>query len=99
MKMATIFEGPFSPLDIAATNRCLYGRLPNTLSFYDMVQLLNSCTELVRQGLLTRVTLSHTATVADRASPHLPRWTISNTLVRRVAGSMVLNSYRILLKR
>jgi class 3 adenylate cyclase/ankyrin repeat protein len=98
MKMATVFEGPFSPLDLAATNRVLYGRLPKTLSFYDMSKLLSSCCELVKQGLLKRVTQQH-ATPADRAPAQLPRWTISNTLVRRVAGSMVLNSYRILLKR
>lgn len=96
MKLATVFEGAFSPLDLAATNRVLYGRLPRILAFHDQAKLLNACQELVKQGFLQQLVQT---VPGDGAPASLPRWTISNSLFRKVAGSMVLNSMRILIKR
>jgi len=99
MKLATVFEGTFSPLDLAAANRVLFGRLPRVLAFYDQVKLLSACNDLVQQGFLRPVTFAAHAVPLDAAPASLPRWTISNSLFRKVAGSMLLNSQRLLIKR
>lgn len=99
MKLATVFEGPFSPIDLAAANRVLFGRLPRILAFYNQAKLLTACKELQEAGFLRSVIVSSHTTPADKAPVRLPRWTIANSLFRKVAGSMLLNSQRILIKR
>jgi len=99
MKLATVLEGAFSPLDLAAANRVLFGRLPGVLAFHDQAKLLKVCGELVKQGILRPVVMSQHTIPADKAPSRLPRWTIANSLVRKVAASMVLSSYRSLIKR
>eukprot|EP00928_Gymnodinium_smaydae_P024615 TRINITY_DN1986_c0_g1_i1.p1 TRINITY_DN1986_c0_g1~~TRINITY_DN1986_c0_g1_i1.p1 ORF type:complete len:2362 (-),score=606.06 TRINITY_DN1986_c0_g1_i1:70-7155(-) len=100
MKLATVFEGPFSPLDLAAANRALFGRVPRILSLYDQAKLLTACKELHATGYLRSVHASRpNAEMDDRAPVHLPRWTVSNSLLRKVAGSMLLQSQKILIKR
>eukprot|EP00928_Gymnodinium_smaydae_P014524 TRINITY_DN1533_c0_g1_i4.p1 TRINITY_DN1533_c0_g1~~TRINITY_DN1533_c0_g1_i4.p1 ORF type:complete len:1571 (+),score=182.77 TRINITY_DN1533_c0_g1_i4:112-4824(+) len=97
MKLATVFEGPFSPLDLAAANRILFGNVPRYLAFYNQAKLLKTCEELVKHGFLER--FKSEGAPADRAPVRLPRWTLSNALFRRVAGSMLLNSQKLLIKR
>eukprot|EP00928_Gymnodinium_smaydae_P037159 TRINITY_DN25834_c0_g1_i1.p1 TRINITY_DN25834_c0_g1~~TRINITY_DN25834_c0_g1_i1.p1 ORF type:complete len:2072 (-),score=304.76 TRINITY_DN25834_c0_g1_i1:130-5685(-) len=99
MKLATVFEGPFSPLDLAAANRMLFGNVHRFLAFYDQAKLLHSCSLLVNHGFLERLPMSVLTPPADGAPARLPRWTVSNSLFRKVAGSMLLNSQKMLIKR
>jgi len=99
MKLATVFEGPFSPLDLAAANRVLFGRLPRILAFHDQSKLLAACKQLVEGEFLKKVEMPVHHKPKDCAPISLPRWTVSNSLFRKVAGCMLLNSQRLLIKR
>jgi len=97
IKMATVFDGPFSALDVAAANRV---HRPNSdlLAFHDSVQLLLTCEWLVAEGFLTRFDAGPRDPL-DGQSWRLPRWEIANLLIRRVVGATLLQSQRMQVKR
>jgi len=97
IKMATVFEGPFSALDVASANR-VHRPMADLLAFYDSVLLLTACEWLVSQNFLTRYNAS-AQDLSDGQTPLLPRWVISNMLIREVVGATLLRSQRMQVKR
>jgi len=97
IKMASVFDGPISALDIAAANR-VHRPASDVLAFYDSVQLLMACEWLVRQQFLKRFD-SGEAEPEDGQTRRLPRWQMSNLLIRKVVASTLLQSQKMQMKR
>jgi len=95
VKLATVFEGPFSALDLLAVFSAEEGR--SAMRVYDQVRIILACVDLVRSGLLEQY--EYKGSPLDKAPHSVPRWTMSNFLYRKICESYVLFSQRILIKR
>ncbi|CAK0793169.1 unnamed protein product [Prorocentrum cordatum] len=95
IKMATVFESPFSAFDVAVANR-VHRPSSDVLAFQDAVQLLLSCEWLANHP---KFLVRHHGVIEDQQTENMPRWKIANQLVRRVVGASLLRSQRIQVKR
>ena len=98
MKCASVLDGPFSALDLAAVSRVMFGKVRPILGFHDQAKLLTACRRLVRTGYLKQE-YQPMEGAGDRVAAYLPRWSVANTLFRKLARSKLLSSQLRTIKR
>jgi len=102
LKMVSVFDNAFSSLDLVAATRATLSTTSKGLSaFCVSARMLAGTSWLVQKGYLKKVPvqLLEGGVTADGASEEVPRWTISNYLIRKVAKSMILHTLSQLIKR
>eukprot|EP00397_Hematodinium_sp_SG-2012_P000298 GEMP01000298.1.p1 GENE.GEMP01000298.1~~GEMP01000298.1.p1 ORF type:complete len:2004 (+),score=372.97 GEMP01000298.1:470-6481(+) len=99
LKIAAVFENPFSALDLHAANSAIFCRKGGFVTLYDLIKSVLAAESLVREGILVRFVYPPGAEITDKAIPETWRWTISKILLRKIAASSVLQSQRVLIKR
>ena len=112
VKMASVFEGPFSVLDIAASLKSPFLKAQR----FDNYRMYRTCARLVRLGILSEIPQYAVASSsvpvndASRFGPdtdgrfiesiqNIPMFILDNLLIRKVAGSMVLHQQALKIKR
>jgi class 3 adenylate cyclase len=113
VKMASVFEGPFSVLDLAASLKSPYLQAQR----FDNYRMYRTCVRLVKMGILSEISQylsseSNIVPVNDmsrfpketdekfKASvENIPMFSLDNLLIRKVAYGMVLHQQALKIKR
>jgi hypothetical protein len=97
IKMATVFQGSFSVADLAASSKS-----PWAGAFYlDNLRLYKACNVLTEQNLLReeKGSVIDSKVGSFQAHEDTPMFILDNVLVRRVAGTMLLEQQKMAVKR
>jgi len=101
VKMATVFEGPFSVLDVAASLKSPY----NNAKKFDNYRMYRTCDRLKNLGILSQVENLSLRFPKDtnesfiETMTGIPMFILDNFLIRRVAGGMILQQQALTVKR
>jgi class 3 adenylate cyclase len=110
VKMASVFQGPFSVLDIAASLKSPYLQAQR----FDNYRMYRTCARLVQLGILSAIPQDTSSEVpindlsrfpqdTDRKfldhMRSIPMFILDDLLIRKVAGGMVLHQQALKIKR
>jgi hypothetical protein len=113
VKMASVFEGPFSVLDVAASLKSPYLNAQR----FDNYRMYRTCAKLVRMGILSEIPsavfgsessipVNDTSRFPRETDPKflacmrtIPMFILDNFLIRKVAGGMLLHQQLLKVKR
>ena len=111
VKMASVFDGPFSVLDVAASLKSPYLNAQR----FDNYRMYRTCAKLVRMGILSEiqemcadggVAVNDMSRFPKETEPKfiacmkaIPMFTLENLLIRKVARGMLLHQQALKVKR
>jgi len=104
LKIAAVFDGPISSLDINSANLMIFTRGKDNdgndfVTLFDLVKSIMACQTLIDRGILELFEFDKNAPCVDFAPRETLRFTISNFLLKKIIGSMVLARQRKLIRR
>lgn len=96
VKMATVFTGPFTISDLAASSCSRWAGATR----FDTLLLFKSMDNLVKCNIIDLYTNPKSETPEDRSRDHNKQYfALTNFLIRKVGGSMVLEAQKKAIKR